>query len=490
MKTTVSLFGMLLALLVSCTTSTEPGGQGSENAAGSSDQKQRIAIACPDVLMHPEYARTMARMSYIWGYAMVNTMNRKNSFASLPGPCILGAVPAAPPEHLAMLADYIDPAQNGITCTNQDVVYGGGYFDLDAQPVVLQVPDVDDRFWIYSIYDARTDQVGHLGRPYDTKPGFYLLTGPGWNGKVPEGITEVIKSPTSLASTAPRFFMNDTEEDRNKIQTILNQVMAYPLSEFTGKMKTTEWKKLRVVKMPNTSGGEVKWVVPEKFLDQLPEVLKTVPPLPGEEALYAQFDAFLKVLEKDPGLKKIAVEEIVKVDTTLIRDFLQWKYNGKPAGNGWNRSVHNAEWGYDYFNRTGTARSNMFDNRPGETQYFYTDNSSKGEKLTGKNNFKILFKAGELPPVMGFWSLTLYNENHFFYQNTLKRYSLGTKNKTLKYGSDGSLTIWAGNKNPGAGRESNWLPAPESEFSLYIRAYWGKEGITEGTWVPPVIEKY
>ena len=490
MKTTISLFGLLLIALISCTTSTEKKEAGFENAGENYNQKKGIAIPCADVVMHPEYVRAIAQMAYIWGYPMVNTLNRKNSFAALPGPCVLGAVPAAPPGHLAMLADYIDPAQNGITCTNQDVVYGGGYFVLDAQPVVLQVPQVDDRFWIYAIYDARTDQVGHIGKPYDTKPGFYLLTGPDWNGKVPEGITEVIKSPTSLASIAPRFFMNDTEEDRNKIQSIINQVMAYPLSEFTGKMKTTEWKKLRVIKMPTTSGGEVKWVIPQKFFDQLPEVLKIVPPLPGEEGLYAQFNAFLKVLEKDPGLKKIAIEEILKVDTTLIRDFLQWKYNGKPAGNGWNRSVNNAEWGYDYYNRTGTARSNMYDNRPDETQYFYTDNSSKGEKLTGKNNYRIVFKAGELPPVKGFWSLTLYNGNHFFYQNAVKRYSLGTKNKTLKYNSDGSLTIYAGNKNPGADWESNWLPAPEGEFSLYIRAYWGKEGITEGTWVPPIIEKF
>ena len=37
----------------------------------------------------------------------------------------------------------------------------------------------------------------------------------------------------------------------------------------------------------------------------------------------------------------------------------------------------------------------------------------------------------------------------------------------------------------GAEKESNWLPAPAGNFSLYIRAYWGQEGITEGTWIPP-----
>jgi hypothetical protein len=38
---------------------------------------------------------------------------------------------------------------------------------------------------------------------------------------------------------------------------------------------------------------------------------------------------------------------------------------------------------------------------------------------------------------------------------------------------------------PGADKESNWVPAPKDEFSLYIRAYWPKAEILEGRWVPP-----
>jgi hypothetical protein len=85
--------------------------------------------------------------------------------------------------------------------------------------------------------------------------------------------------------------------------------------------------------------------------------------------------------------------------------------------------------------------------------------------------------------------MTLYNEHHFFHPNALQRYSLGTKNKDLKRNADGSLTLYAGAKSPGKGMETNWLPAPEGHFSLYIRAYWGKEGILDGTWKPPVIRK-
>jgi hypothetical protein len=83
----------------------------------------------------------------------------------------------------------------------------------------------------------------------------------------------------------------------------------------------------------------------------------------------------------------------------------------------------------------------------------------------------------------------LYNDLHLFNPNPLGRYSLGTKNKTLKYNADGSLTLYAGAKLPGKDKESNWLPAPNGNFSLYIRAYWPDQAILDGTWTPPAIQK-
>ncbi|MEM9360571.1 MAG: DUF1214 domain-containing protein, partial [Pseudomonadota bacterium] len=139
--------------------------------------------------------------------------------------------------------------------------------------------------------------------------------------------------------------------------------------------------------------------------------------------------------------------------------------------------------------RTASARSNIFENVQEETRYYFTDYDISGDQLDGNDQYKVTFPAGELPPVNGFWSMTLYNESHFFYENPLNRYSLGTKNKTLQLNDDGSLTLYAGNTSPGEDKESNWLPAPKGPFSLYIRAYWGKQPILDGSWKPPVIQK-
>jgi hypothetical protein len=142
------------------------------------------------------------------------------------------------------------------------------------------------------------------------------------------------------------------------------------------------------------------------------------------------------------------------------------------------------------------VKADPYDNKRNETMYFYTDNDTL-QQLDGKSSYEVTFPKGQLPPVKGFWSLTMYNPGHFFAPNALKRYALGTKNKSLKYNDDGSLTIYLGKcrpttacstKSPGKEKESNWLPAPEGNFSIWLRAYWPDKAILDGTWKPPVVK--
>ena len=442
----------------------------------------------PGTAMSKDYVQTVGRMAYLWGWPLVNMANRAKAFSAAPEPGLLGGVVPVAFGRNAMLTGYISPEEHFIACPNQDVVYGAGFYTLDKEPVVFQVPDFGDRFWVYALYDARTDEFSAIGKAYGTKPGFYLMVGPVWKGETPSGITAVVRSSTSLAFSVPRIFMDDTAEDHKAIEPLISQVVFYPLSEFDGKMKTKDWSKLPHFPAP-PSKGETKWVNPQTFFDELPAVMKSVPPLPGEEALYQWISSVLDAAAKDPAIMKTLKETAVASERETIAPFLQWRSNGRPAGNGWNSPVNNAKWGTDYLNRTGTAKSNMYDNRPEETKYIYRDDDSQGQQMDGRNLYTVTFPKGQVPPVKGFWSLTLYNDEHLFNPNPLKCYSLGTKNKDLKYNADGSLTLYAGAKSPGKDKESNWLPAPEGTFSLYLRCYWAEQAILDGTWMPPQVEK-
>src|SRR5262249_45500176 len=141
----------------------------------------------------------------------------------------------------------------------------------------------------------------------------------------------------------------------------------------------------------------------------------------------------------------------------------------------WSSITNGAAFGTDYFTRTATGKSNIFVNKPNETKYFYQDLDTDGHRLNGAKRYTVTFAKGQTPPVNGFWSLTLYNRNHFFEPNALKRYSTGTKNSALKFSADGSLTIYVQADNPGPDKETNWLPSPkDADFSLYVRTYWPK----------------
>lgn len=480
---------------------TLPASAKAQPAQGRMPQADAAAPALPTtfaqvtkpadgVIMPEGYVRAIAQFAYAWAWPMVNQWNRRASIIQAPHPGLNGGVlPVAPRGRIAMLVDYILPQQEFVTCPNQDVVYGMGYFALDTEPVVIQVPDFGDRFWVYALYDGRTDQFGELGKQYGTRPGFYLIVGPGWQGQVPQGIAAVVRSPTDLANVVPRIFLNDTAEDRRAIRPAVNQVVVYPLNEFDGRMKTVDYAALPHFPAPPATGEEIKWVDPQQFFAQLPVVLDATPPLPGEEAVYATVRQVLNAAKRDPAIARLLADIAAVAEREVVAPFFEWRHNGVPAGNNWNRSTNNAQFGVDYFNRLGTAKSNMFDNRPVETQYFYTDFDAAGARLHGANSYAVTFPAGQTPPVNGFWSLTLYNDRHLFHVNPLNRYSLGTKNTQLVRNADGSLTLYAGKDNPGPGREANWLPAPDGNFSLYIRAYWGQPAILDGSWQPPKVEK-
>jgi hypothetical protein len=142
----------------------------------------------PGTAMTKPYVQMVARMAYFWGWPLVNAANRARAFSEAPEPGLLGGVIAIAYNRLAMLTGYIAADEHFIACPNQDVAYGAGFFDLDKEAAIIQVPEFGDRFWVYALYDGRTDEFAEIGKQYGTKPGFYLMVGPNWKGEAPAGL--------------------------------------------------------------------------------------------------------------------------------------------------------------------------------------------------------------------------------------------------------------------------------------------------------------
>lgn len=114
-----------------------------------------------------------------------------------------------------------------------------------------------------------------------------------------------------------------------------------------------------------------------------------------------------------------------------------------------------------------------------------------GNALSSVNNtaYAIFFPDGE-PPVnsLGFWSLTVYDEQGFFVQNSLARYSLGSRDN-LQKNDNGSYTILVQSTQPSSGTQ-NWLPAPMSQGWIpTLRVYGATNEVAQGNWTYPRITR-
>jgi hypothetical protein len=126
-------------------------------------------------------------------------------------------------------------------------------------------------------------------------------------------------------------------------------------------------------------------------------------------------------------------------------------------------------------------------NVPQEAMYWWANADGAGRALSGAHDYIMHFPAGGLPPNDAFWSLTMGDARNHFVPNPINRYSVSDRSG-LAQNPDGSVDIYIQN-TAASGHESNWLPAPTSNFILWLRVYIPGEAILRGDYtVPPVVE--
>ena len=160
--------------------------------------------------------------------------------------------------------------------------------------------------------------------------------------------------------------------------------------------------------------------------------------------------------------------------------------------NGWGIFLKTGVYGTDYLDRALITAIGLGANRPQDAVYPTSEADADGKPYDGAHKYVMHFDKGQLPPVKGFWSLTMYNADYFFVANPLNRYTLSSRNK-FKYNKDGSVDLYIQSESPGKDKEANWLPAPKGKFVLMLRLYWPveppKASIIDGTWKPPAVKQ-
>ena len=110
-----------------------------------------------------------------------------------------------------------------------DVLYIGGWLDLSKGPQVLHVPEMAGRYYSVQFTDpAKSSNFAYVGkRTTGTEASDYVLSGPGWTGTIPTGMTQ-IPSPTDSALVIGRVFVG-SDSDLETAYALAQQIQLAPL---------------------------------------------------------------------------------------------------------------------------------------------------------------------------------------------------------------------------------------------------------------------
>ncbi len=428
----------------------------------------------------------IATEAYLYGYPLVTmdlTRQVLTNTAAVEGR-------KAPMGQFMNAREYFDASFHDVVAPNSDTLYSSAWLDLSKEPYILHVPDENGRYYLMPMLSGWTDVFASPGtRTTGTQAKDFAITGPFWKGTLPDGVQQ-LKSPTNMVWIIGRTYCTGTPEDYKAVHAIQDQYTLVPLSSY-GKPYTPQKGTVNpAIDMKTPVRTQVNRMDANTFFNKMTALMVDNPPsvldtpmvermaklgiVPGKALDFKSLDPVIaRSLELAP---KLALEEMLSSENT--------KHD---VVNGWHLSLNTGVYGTDYLTRATVAAIGLGANRPQDAIYPYTSEGSNGKPLTGKHRYVMHFTKDEIPPVKGFWSLTMYNDQYFFAQNPINRYSVSPRNN-FKYNLDGSLDLFIQNEPPGKDLESNWLPAPKGAFILMLRLYWPEPSVLNGTWKPPVVQ--
>ncbi len=451
-----------------------------------------VASSCyiQAVELTPNQAKSNAIDAYIFGYPLVTMEITRRVMTNVEKP----SGTHAPMGQFARLREYPNAEFRDVTAPNADTLYTVAWIDVAKEPWVLSLPDADDRYYLFPMLSGWTDVFEVPGkRTTGTKAQTYAITGPGWEGELPEGVVQY-KSPTSIVWLLGRIYCTGTPEDYKAVHELQDKVNVVPLSSYGHDYSPPAGQVDPSIDTKTPVRDQVNGMTTEAYFNLLAQLMKDNPPSPADEAMVKKMAAIglepgkpFK-MESLPTEVQAALQDVPKL---AFRKILGHYADSGEDIHGWLFTTKTGLYGTDYLQRAFITAIGLGANRPQDAIYPTSEKDPNGEAYDSQYQYVMHFPKDQLPPVNGFWSLTMYDKDYFFTKNELNRYTLSQRND-LKKNADGSVDLYIQHENPGPEKESNWLPAPEGKFVLMMRLYWPTEkspSILDGTWEPPGVAK-
>jgi hypothetical protein len=427
--------------------------------------------------------------AYVYGFPLVIMDITKNVLTDTPKL----TSQKAPINQFLHMRKFPDPSFTEVVSPNADTLYSQAWIDVSKEPIILSIPEMGDRYYVFPLLDEWTNVYASLGtRTTGNRQGAFAITGSAWKGSLPEGVKE-LKSPTNLSWLIGRIQTNGPN-DFAAVKQLQDQFKLIPLSawekEYTPPIDVPVAPGIDSTVVPIV---QVLLMEGPAFFTKLAELLKKTP-IPVADVDYVKkFAQFGLIPGQDFSVGSLTPLQTERLNEAVASAKIGIKklWDEHPFArmeNGWGIITKGiGSYGTNYDVRAAVAFGGLGANLPEDAVYPTTNVDSAGLPLNGNFRYTIHFDKGKLPPVNAFWSITLYNDQHFFVPNSIHRYAIGSRD-AFKFNEDGSLDIYIQNELP-KGFEENWLPAPKEPFNLIFRLYYPKQEVLDGSWKPPVVKK-
>jgi hypothetical protein len=397
-----------------------------------------------------------------------------------------------------------------VVTPNATTLYGTGFLDMQKEPVIIEMPEIKDRYFSLQIMDQYGIFYLMAGNQFNgTAARSYIIVPPDYAGEIPAefATTEVIHAPSKISYALTRIaVVTGSDQDISQINSYQDQISITPLSKWVANGKkgvpqsradVVPGSYLKYSRMPDISEGQVDKQTAEDFFSILNMVTNdTSMTLMKDSKKEADMLAQLATLNIGPG-KNFKWSDLDNETQTAMKNGFKKGYekvkksfkSGLLSMNGWMVVQNSGGFETDYLSRAVMADAGWAGpdkNVSHGAAFLFVDND--GKPLDGNNSYTMTFDMNNLPPVTQFWSIPIYNKDGYFVRNAIDRYTINSfmiDQKQLHV-ADGKLVIYLQKDKPSDPSQlKNWLPAPDGSFRFAARFYGPKMPLIDGSYQMP-----
>jgi hypothetical protein len=406
---------------------------------------------------------TAAREAFLYALPMTEIANVRDR--------LLGA--GLPANRFFAQQGLATPDDRVVTTPNADTIYANAFIDLGRGPATLTLPPLGPRYASLALMDMFSNVFTVLGtRTTGQGGGSFTLVGP--TDKAPSG---AIRAPTPWVWAMARVLVNGPADASAALELLHGfGCEGAPVSPCaSGARRDGPWQ---------------AWMRAAAAL-----LAENSPPATDRRILAAMAPLGLDQPGFDPARFSAADAAEITAGVEEAKALTRFAgFGGRRIGGWLYPAANTGAFFQDYLTRARIAVSGLAALPTAEAMYLAAVSPDSHGPFAGEGPWRLRFPAEALPPVDGFWSLTMYaaepDGGLFLARNPIDRYAIGDRTPGLVRGVDGGLDIWISRTDPGGARTANWLPAPtEGPFVPILRTYLPREDLVSQRYTPPPIEK-